>query len=128
MVIFTLAAAVFATGLSGCEKRIEVANIDTINRMQEAAAKSSRGLTPKEVESVLGEPDTVERFTLERMAVKEFSGQRMTYSQPGHPPITLHFVEGQLVRDVPHFGEKEPANPDEAKAPNSGAKMPVIKN
>jgi hypothetical protein len=127
VVIFTLAAAVFATGLSGCEKRIEVANIDTINRMQEAAAKGSRGLTPKEVESVLGQPDKVEKFTLTRPAVKEFAGQRMTYTQPGQPPITLHFVEGQLVRDVPHFGAKEPATPDEAKAPNSGAKMPELK-
>jgi outer membrane protein assembly factor BamE (lipoprotein component of BamABCDE complex) len=127
VVIFSLSAAVFAAGFSGCEKRIEAANIDTINRMQEAAAKNLRGLTPKEVESVLGEPDAVEKFTLTRPAVKELAGQRITYKKPGQDSVTLHFVEGQLVRDVQQFGTKEPASPDEAKAPNSGAKMPVLK-
>ena len=90
--------------------------------MQTAAENNLRGLTPKEVESVLGQPDRVERFTLTRPAVKEFEGQRMVYMQDGKE-IVLHFVDGKMVRDVPEFGSDEPKTIDEAKAPKSGASL-----
>ncbi len=90
--------------------------------MQTAAENNLRGLTPKEVESVLGQPERIERFTLTRPAVKEFEGMRMVYLQDGKK-IVLHFVDGKMVRDVPEFGEKEPKTIDDAKAPKHGAHM-----
>ena len=116
-----LISALSVAAFSGCEKRIAPANIDTVNRMQAAAERNMRGLTPKEVESVLGQPTKVEKFTLTRPAVKEFDGERMIYVQDGKE-IVLHFVEGKMVREVPAFGAKEPDT-----APNTGAKMPEKK-
>ena len=90
--------------------------------MQTAAENNLRGLTPKEVESVLGQPERIERFTLTRPSVKEYEGQRMVYVQDGKE-IVLHFVDGKMVRDVPEFGANEPKTIDEAKAPKSGASL-----
>ena len=116
--IFAFSLAAFTPVFSGCDKRIAPANIETVNRMQAAAERNQRGLTPKEVESVLGQPTKVEKFTLARPAVKEFAGERMVYVQDG-TEIILHFVEGKMVREVPEFGAKAPDT-----APNTGAKMP----
>ena len=69
--IFAVLAVAFAPAFSGCEKRIAAANIDTVKRMQ--LEKSGRGLTPKEVESVLGQPTRVEKFTMTRPSVKVYS-------------------------------------------------------
>jgi hypothetical protein len=122
--IFALSAAAFAPAFSGCEKRIEAANIDTVKRMQ--LEKGGRGLTPKEVESVLGQPTRVEKFTLTRPAVKEFAGERMIYLQDGKE-VVLHFVDGRMTDDVPQFDSKAPETADEAKAPKMGAKLPEKK-
>ena len=100
--------------------------IETVKRMQAAAEKNQRGLTPKEVESVLGQPVRVEKFTLTRPAVKEFEGERMIYVQDGKE-LVLHFVEGKMSGDIPQFGAAVPQNADEAKAPNTGAKLPEKK-
>jgi hypothetical protein len=43
--------------LAGCGPRITDANIDVVNQQFEAAEKTLRsGVTPKEVESILGQP------------------------------------------------------------------------
>jgi hypothetical protein len=128
--IFALAAAALAPAFSGCEKRIEAANIDTVNRMQAAAEKNLRGLTPKEVESVLGQPTKVEPVIFKREVneVREIPGERYIYRQDGKD-IVLNFVNGKLEDPkVPQFDAKAPANADEAKAPNSGLKFPLKKN
>jgi hypothetical protein len=118
--IFAISAVAFAPAFSGCEKRIGAANIDTVKRMQ--LEKAGRGLTPKEVESVLGQPTRVEKFTLTRPAVKEFAGERLVYMQDGKE-VVLHFVDGKMTDDIAQFGEQKPANADEAKAPKTGAKL-----
>ncbi len=117
--IFALSVAAFAPLFSGCEKRIETANIDTVNRMQSAAEKSGRGLSAKEVESVLGQPTRVEKLTLTRSEKREFAAERHYYIQDGKETV-LHFVEGRLSNDVNQFGHSEPQNPSEALAPNRG--------
>ena len=127
--IFALSLPAFASVFSGCEKRIAPANIDTVNRMQAAAERNMRGLTPKEVESVLGQPTKVESviFKREVKEMREIPGERYIYRQDGKD-IVLNFVNGKLEDSkVLQFDAKKPESPDDVKAPNSGAKMPERK-
>ena len=83
------------------------ANIDALNREYEAAERTGTEVTLKEVESILGQPTRVVAFPIEKPTVKELPGMRYYYQQGGHT-VELHFIDGKLIRRVPHFGEKEP--------------------
>jgi hypothetical protein len=103
---------------TGCEKRVEGANIDVVNRQQTAAQKRpstvenvQEGLTMKEVEAVLGTPDGVKVGKLSLPVQKDFVLTTWTYVQDGKE-IEVSFIDGKLQGKVPRFGEKlEPEAP-----------------
>jgi len=96
---------------TGCERRISSANIDVANRQQEIAAKRlsrsaqvKEGLTLKEVESMLGQPKRVETEKRPILVQKNLELTRWFFEQDGKR-IELVFVDGNLQRQIPHFGE-----------------------
>ena len=113
--------------MTGCNRHLSSANIDAANRQQESAAKrasrsnqASEGLTLKEVESILGQPVRVETEKRPILVQKNLELTRWYYEQDGKT-IELLFVDGNLQRKIPHFGEtSEPADlPPKVGAPGS---------
>lgn len=111
IISYTLVALLAFTG---CEKRVENANIDVVNRQQEAAQKRPRevenvdeGLTMKEVQAVLGSPDKVHesKEKIVREVRKVFAVTTWVYRQKGEE-VELSFIDGKLQGKVPHFGDK----------------------
>jgi|GEM_PF-3798615 len=99
--------------LPGCEQRISSENIDMANRQQEAAQRKaqkwtgvSEGLTEKEVESILGQPETrrVGKSVQINQPV-EIPTVTYVYRQDGQA-IELSFLDGKLQGSIPKFGEK----------------------
>ena len=111
---------------TGCEKRVESANIDVVNRQQVAAQKRpttvenvEEGLTMKEVEAVLGSPTEVKIGKVSLPVQKDFALTTWTYRQDGKE-VEVSFIDGKLQGKVPKFDE-----PLEPKAPlqrNNGNK------
>jgi hypothetical protein len=100
--------------LTGCERRISSGNIEVLNRQQEIAATRTRrsaqvkeGLSLKEVESILGQPARVETEKRPILVQKNLELTRWYYRQGGET-IELFFVDGNLQRKIPHFGEVQP--------------------
>jgi len=96
---------------TGCEKRVDAANIDVVNRQQSAAQKRpntvenvEEGLTMKEVEAVLGTPTKTKTSKLTLPVQKDFGLTTWVYKQDGKD-IELNFIDGKLQGSVPHFGE-----------------------
>jgi hypothetical protein len=101
--------------LSGCGPRITNANIDALNRefdkSEQAEQKGTRepGVSPKEVESILGPPKRMDVRTVER-PIKEVKLVRYYYEQDGQT-VELHFFDNRLIARVPYLGEKLPDLP-----------------
>jgi hypothetical protein len=98
-----------AMALSGCGKRITNENIDALNqqldRVENAAARDGKikGISPKEVESVLGQPTRVETFKIPLETQKPLlDGARYYYTQDGET-VVVHFVDNKLISRVPHW-------------------------
>jgi hypothetical protein len=96
---------------TGCEKRVEPANIDVVNRQQTVAEKRAstvenvqEGLTMKEVEAVLGTPCAVKTGKLTLPVQKDFVLTTWTYRQDGQE-VELSFIDGKLQGKAPRFGE-----------------------
>jgi hypothetical protein len=96
---------------TGCEKRVEGANIDVVNRQQKVAQKRpsavenvQEGLTMKEVEAVLGAPAGVKTGKLTLPVQKDFVLTTWVYRQDGQD-VELSFIDGKLQGSVPRFGE-----------------------
>lgn len=89
--------------LPGCGPRITDANIGVVNRQREALEKVGKGISPKEVESILGQPANIEttKLPLETQK-KEVDVVRYYYEQDGET-VVLHFVDNKLVSDVTPF-------------------------
>lgn len=106
LTLLTLVLAPFA--LASCKPEITNANIEAVNIRQDKTEQSTRkGLTPKEVESILGLPDRVENTTLElETQKKQVPVTRYYYEQNGQT-IELHFFDNKLINRVPQWG----ANP-----------------
>lgn len=104
-----------ALSLTGCGPRITNANIDALNRefddSETAEKKAAReaGVSPKEVESILGPPKRIEVKTVER-PIKEVKLVRYYYEQDGQT-VELHFFDNRLIARVPHLGDKLPDLP-----------------
>ncbi|MEA3186553.1 MAG: hypothetical protein QOD99_383 [Chthoniobacter sp.] len=118
-----ISSLVFATllGLTACGKRITNANIDAVNGAFDRAENAPRaegvdhGVSPKEVESMLGVPTRVESFKMEIQTRKPVvEGTRYIYEQDGQA-VVLHFVDNKLISKSPYFGEKSPDSPEEKK-------------
>ncbi len=109
---FTLTILAPLLAFTGCEKRVSVENIETVNRQQEVAAKRAgrveqvqEGLSMKEVESILGAPDKVAQGKIGVEVKKDFALTTWTYRQDGKK-IELSFIDGKLQGKVRNFGEK----------------------
>ena len=103
-----------ALALGACGQRFSNANIDVINHeleKDEKLASNGRtdvGVSPKQVESILGPPKSIEtrKFPLETQK-KEVDVVRYIYEQDGQT-IELHFFDNKLIQRLPHLGEKSP--------------------
>ncbi len=101
-VIFTLIA------LPACGPRIGNQNLEVVNRQRAALDRLGKGLSPKEVEAILGQPTRVENFKIPLVTHKPvLDGVRFFYDQDGHT-IELHFVDGKLISDAPLLGAEQP--------------------
>lgn len=87
-----------------CKPEITNANIEAVNLRKEKAEQSGRkGLTPKEVESILGLPDRVENTTIElETQKKQVPVTRYYYEQDGQV-VELHFFDNKLINRVPQW-------------------------
>lgn len=94
---------------SGCGPRITDENIAVVNRQRSALERVGKGISPKEVESILGQPARVEstKLPLETQK-KEVDVVRYFYTQDGET-VVLHFVDNKLVSEVAPFGNATPA-------------------
>lgn len=102
-------------GLCGCKPEISQSNIDAVNTRFEKLDKAGRKtLSPKEVESILGQPDRIENATIElETQKKEVPVTRYYYEQDGKA-IELHFFDNKLIHKVPGWNtppEQEPKKP-----------------
>jgi hypothetical protein len=108
----TMLGSLLVVFFSACGNRITDANIDAVNFEFERAEKPARadgdkGVSPKEVESILGVPSKVENFKMEVQTRKPIvEGVRYIYEQNGES-IVLHFVDNKLISKAPHFGEAQ---------------------
>src|SRR5207302_861413 len=99
--------------LAGCARRISDANIEAVNRALQRKERDGRELSPKEVESMLGQPNRVETFKIPlETQHKLLNGTRYYYDQDGKT-IVLHFIEDRLIAPATRFGEQpgEPLKP-----------------
>jgi hypothetical protein len=94
----------------GCGPRLTDANVAVVNRQREALERVGKGISPKEVESILGQPAQMEatKLPLETQK-KEVEVVRYFYTQDGETMV-LHFVDNKLVSEATPFG-KPPSTP-----------------
>jgi len=89
---------------AACGPRITNANLDVVENERINRDGTVRGISPKEVESILGQPTRSEttKLALETQK-KEVDVVRYYYVQDGEE-IALHFVDGKLISSVPKLG------------------------
>jgi len=93
--------------LVGCGERISDNNLKQVRE----------DMSPKEVESILGQPNRIEKFQMELETHKPvLDGVRYYYEQGGKS-IELHFVDGKLISKPPLWSEKTASNETQAKKP-----------
>ena len=103
-VLFTF---VFAFG--ACGPRLTNQNVAVVNQQRIALEKFGKGLSPKEVESILGQPTRVEKFEIPLETHKPtLDGVRYYYEQGGQT-LDLHFVDNKLISEVPQLHETNKA-------------------
>jgi len=87
--------------LAGCSQHLTDANFKQVRPE----------MSPKEVESILGQPARIEKFQMEVQTHKPvLDGVRYYYEQDGKT-IALHFVDGKLISQVPTPDGKEVGQP-----------------
>ena len=106
----------FSLALSACGPRITNANLSEVEKERTSREAMGKGISPKEVESILGQPTKVEtaKLPLETQK-KEVEVVRYFYQQDGEE-VALHFVDGKLISPVQMLGpapsrETQPAPP-----------------
>jgi hypothetical protein len=97
--------------IAACGPRITNDNLDVVEKERVSREEISKGISPKEVESILGQPTRSEstRLPLETQK-KEVEVVRYYYVQDGEE-IALHFVDGKLISPVPKLGAPKPLPP-----------------
>lgn len=92
--------------LGSCGPRITDENLRVVDEQRVKLEELGKGLSPKEVESILGQPTRAEtrRLPLETQK-KEVDVVRYYYQQNGRT-VELHFVDNKLINEVPRFGGK----------------------
>ena len=107
--IAALSFIVFAS--SACGPRITNQNVAVVNRQKAALEKAGKGLSPKEVESILGQPTRIETFSIPLETRRPIlDGVRYFYQQ-GSETLELHFVDNKLISEVPKFTESAKTTP-----------------
>jgi hypothetical protein len=96
--------SISALALAACGPNITDANIDVVNKQRAALDKAGKGLSPKEVEAILGQPSKIHssKLALETQK-KEVDVVRYEYKQDGKT-IELHFLDNKLINEVPRLG------------------------
>lgn len=103
---FPAVISLFVFAFGACGPRITNQNVAVVNRQRTALEKAGKGLSPKEVESILGQPARVENFKIALETQKPFlDGVRYFYQQ-GTDTLELHFVDNKLISDVPELSDK----------------------
>ena len=110
-----------AFGFSACGPRVTDRNIDAVNKLYDAAEKSGKTVSIKEVEAVLGLPTTTEPFRMEKPTTQDLLGVRYYYKENGKV-VELHFIDNKLSQRVLHFGEKPAEDAEIRKMPPRPAK------
>lgn len=97
--------------LSACGPRITNANLGEVEKERSTRETLGKGISPKEVESILGQPTRMEstKLPLETQK-KEVDVVRYYYIQDGQT-VELHFVDGKLISPVRGF-DAPPVLPD----------------
>ena len=99
-------AAILALPLGACGPRITNQNIEVVNRQRQSLEPLGKGISPKEVESILGQPTRVETFKIPIVTQKPLlDGVRYFYEQDGQR-LELHFVDNKLIANVPLLGSQ----------------------
>ena len=100
---FTAAFPFLVFAFGACGPRITNQNVAVVNRQRIALEKIGKGLSPKEVESILGQPVRVENFKIPLETQKpHLDGVRYFYQQGGET-LELHFVDNKLISEVPEL-------------------------
>ena len=96
-----LVLVVACLGLTACGPRFTNDNLEVVNREFASSDPLKGGVSPKEVESILGPPKRVEAYRLElETQKKELDGVRYYYEQDGQT-LELHFLDDKLISKVP---------------------------
>jgi hypothetical protein len=100
----SIAFLISAFAFAACGPRLTDANFAAVEKERVAREGLPRGLSPKEVESILGLPRRTEstKLPLETQK-KEVEVVRYYYEQHGQA-VELHFVDGKLISPVKGFG------------------------
>ena len=93
-----------SAALSACGPTITNDNLKVVDEQRVKLDGLGKGLSPKEVESILGQPKHIEttKLPLETQK-KEVDVVRYYYQQDGET-IELHFVDNKLISEVPRLG------------------------
>lgn len=99
---------------TACKQRFTNANLEVVNRELDRSEEQVRrgvrdiGVSPKEVESILGPPQRVEttKLPLETQK-KEVEVVRYYYQQDGQT-LELHFFDNKLITKIPLMGSEQP--------------------
>ena len=101
LMAFTAVYSLLLLAFGACGPRITNQNVAVVNQQRTALEKIGKGISPKEVESILGQPAHVETFKIPLETQKSnLDGVRYFYRQ-GDQTLELHFVDNKLISDVP---------------------------
>jgi hypothetical protein len=107
-----LSLCCFCFALGACGQRFSNENLKVVNHQFDRAEEQTMhgireaGVSPKEVESILGPPQRIEstKIPLETQK-KEVDVVRYYYQQDGQT-IELHFLDNKLISKIPLLGTK----------------------
>lgn len=112
LMAITVAFSLLIFAFGACGPRISNRNVAVVNQQRVALDKLGKGLSPKEVESILGQPARVENFKIPIETQRpHLDGVRYFYKQDDQT-LELHFVDNKLISEVPEISrvKKEAAN------------------
>jgi hypothetical protein len=101
----TLSLIAISAAFTACGPTITNENLKVVDDQRAKLEVLGKGLSPKEVESILGQPKRVQttRLALETQK-KEVDVVRYYYQQDGEE-IELHFVDNKLIHNAPRLGQ-----------------------
>jgi len=103
--VANLSLIAISAAFTACGPTITNDNLKVVDEQRAKLEAVGKGLSPKEVESILGQPQRIEttKLPLETQK-KEVDVVRYYYQQDGET-IELHFVDNKLIHDAPRLGQ-----------------------